>query len=175
MHSRLVPFFLSLVLPVLLSCQGGRIPPSLKAISSDKAITGKSQYPTAVDPAMVGEHPALARSGGGYFYDEVLEYRVWLYPAEGAEPLAGDDDYFFAFAEYEAALAMSQRTKGAQEPLVLVRQHEWINEPEPGEYEVKRGERTTEWNVAWLKGAKRGPGSIQEFLARPRAPRTSPD
>lgn len=116
----------------------------------------------------------LGKSGGGYFYDEVLEYRVWFCPAEGAERLAGGDDYFFAFAEYEAALALSRSKKGAEEPLVLVRQSEWINEPSPGKYEVKRGERTTEWKVAWLQDSKRGPKSISDFLARPRPPRIEP-
>lgn len=32
-----------------------------------------SNYPLAVDPARVGEYPAEAKSGGGYFYDEVLD------------------------------------------------------------------------------------------------------
>lgn len=92
-------------------------------------------------------------------------------PAEGAKPLAEGHDYFFAFAEYENALAFSRKTKGAEEPLVLIRQYQWIDEPSPGKYQVKRGERITEWQVAWLSGAKRRPNSISEFLAKPRKPR----
>lgn len=79
--------------------------------------------------------------------------------------------YFFAFAEYKNALAFSQKTKGAEEPLVLIRQYQWIDEPSPGKYQVKQGERITEWQVAWLRGTKRGPNSISEFLAKPRKPR----
>lgn len=41
----------------------------------------KSSYPTVVDLHMVGKYPVLTKSGGGYFYDEVLEYRVWCHPA----------------------------------------------------------------------------------------------
>lgn len=164
---------LSLALVIVLGCRGhGRS--FSQALSSDKTTTGESRFPSAVDPASVGTYPALVKSGGGYFYDEVLEYRVWFCPGEGAERLAGGDDYFFAFAEYEAAFALSRSKKGTKEPLVLVRQSEWINEPSPGEYEVKRGERTTEWKVAWLQDSKRGPKSISDFLARPRKPRIDP-
>lgn len=120
---------------------------------------------------MVGEYPSAAKSGAGCFFDQVLEYRVWLHPEKGAEPLAGGHDYCFAFAKYERALAFSQKAKGAEEPLALLRQYEWIDEPSPGKYEVKRGERVTEWRVAWLKGAKREPQSIAEFLAKPRKAR----
>jgi hypothetical protein len=35
------------------------------------------RYPTASDPKKVGKYPALAGAGGGYVWDEVLEYRVW--------------------------------------------------------------------------------------------------
>ena len=34
-------------------------------------------YPKVKDPSMVGEYPAVANVGGGYVWDEVLEYRVW--------------------------------------------------------------------------------------------------
>ena len=33
-------------------------------------------YPPAAYPEKVGTYPALCHSGGGYFYDDVLEYRV---------------------------------------------------------------------------------------------------
>lgn len=58
---------------------------------------------------------------------------------------------------------------GAEEPLVLVRQREWINEPEPGHYVPEKGERITEWQVRWLKDDKRTAGSIEEFMKHPRA------
>ncbi len=126
---------------------------------------GPSQQPLAVDPARVGSFPATTKSGGGYFYDEVLEYRVWLHPERGAPRLTGGSVYFAAFARFESALAYSQQHAGAEEPLVLVRQRESIDEPTPGTFVWEKNERITEWQVPWLDGTKRGPKSIPEFLA----------
>jgi hypothetical protein len=105
----------------------------------DRTISGQSEYPIAVDPAQVGKYPARAKSGAGYFYDDVLEYRVWLHPKRGAPKKNGNSVYFFAFAQYEKALAFSRQSKGAEEPLALIRQLKHINEPEPGVFEVNRG------------------------------------
>lgn len=121
-------------------------------------ITGSSAYPVAVNPAKVGKYPALTKSGGGYVYDDVLEYRVWIN--------ANGDDHFYAFATYEEAEQFSLKTKNAEEPLVLVLQHEHINESEPGKYKHVKGDRITEWRVEWLKGSKRGPDTISEFLLK---------
>ena len=117
------------------------------------------------DTARLGEYPPHACAGGGHVWDEVLEYRVWQHPERGARRLSDDSDYYAAFARYESALAYSQGTEGAEEPLVLVRQRESVNEPTPGEYVWEKTERLTEWKVEWLKGALRGPSSIAEFLA----------
>jgi hypothetical protein len=116
-------------------------------------------YPVAADPARVGMYPGLAGSGGGYFYDDVLEYRVWVHPDGG-----GDDGYR-AFATFEQASAFSQKTDGAEPPLVLVLQREWIDEPKTGEFIQKKGERITEWQVEWLKEGKRNSDSISKFMA----------
>ena len=70
-------------------------------------------YPDAIDPEMVGEYDAACFSGGGYFYDHVLEYRVWCHPERGAEDIYQGDDYFYAFATFAEALAYSQQTAGA--------------------------------------------------------------
>jgi putative acetyltransferase len=125
-----------------------------------------SAFPVAVDRAKVGEYPALTKSGGGYFYDEVLEYRVWIH--------ADGDDYYHAFATYEEAQAFSKKSRAAEEPLVLVLQREWINEPQPGQYVHEKGERITEWLVDWLDGHRRGPDSIARFLKAKEAER-APD
>ena len=92
---------------------------------------------------------------------------MWFCPEQGAKPLNGKTDYYMAFAEYERAEEFSKTSKGAEEPLALVRQYEWINEPEPGHYHAEKGNRVTEWQVEWLDGNKRRPDSISEFL-RPR-------
>jgi len=140
----------------------------------DRDVTGASKFPIAIDPNRVGTFPGKTGSGAGYFYDEVLEYRVWLHPERGAQRLAGDTDYYAAFAEYESALEYSARTHGAEQPLVLIRQREYVNEPTPGTFTWEKTERLTEWQVQWLKGSQRGPNSIADFLANPRAVQKTP-
>ncbi len=66
-------------------------------------------YPAVMDPNLVGTFPALAKSGGGYVWDEVLEYRVWCHPEQGAPDEDDGDDYFYAFASYEEAAAVLAR------------------------------------------------------------------
>ena len=128
-------------------------------------MKARRRYPTAVDAKRVGKYPALTRSGGGYFWDDVLEYRVWCHPERGAPDLHDGEDYFLAFATYPKALAFSKRTPGAEEPLVLVRQREHVNEPSPGTFIHVKKMRITEWRVAWLHGARRTRNTIRAFLA----------
>ncbi len=123
-----------------------------------------STFPTAIDPEKVGEYPAATKSGGGFFYDEVLEYRVWCRPWLGAPDEFDGEIYYYAFSTFEEATEFSKATKGSEEPLVLVRQFEWINEPEKGQYIHNKGERITEWLVEWLEGSKRELSSIPEFI-----------
>jgi hypothetical protein len=123
-----------------------------------------SQYPTAINPEMVGEYDLFCHSGGGYFYDEVLEYRVWCHPEMGASDEFEGDDYCNAFETYEEALAFSESTTGAEIPLVLIKQYETINEPTPNTFIHTKEERVTEWQVQWLEGAKREVDSIEKFL-----------
>ncbi|MDO4770056.1 MAG: GCN5 family acetyltransferase [Brachymonas sp.] len=127
-------------------------------------------YPPAISPDQVGEYDAHCFSGGGYFYDEVLEYRVWCHPERGAPDEAEGSDYFYAFATYEEASAFYEQTMGAEEPLVLVRQHEYIDEPQPGVYQHRRSERITEWLPQWLEGSKRTANSIAHFLQTQQQP-----
>lgn len=125
----------------------------------DRTVVTSSCYPTAVDPSKVGSYPALTKSGAGYFYDDVLEYRVWIHPQ------GGGDVYYRAFASYEPASQYSKRTAGAEEPLVVVRQKKWINEPEKGNFEPRSDERITEWQTVWLsQDTKRNADSIERFL-----------
>lgn len=132
-------------------------------LASDSPSSG---HPAAIDPERVGDYPALTKSGGGYFYDDVLEYRVWVHPHAGGEDLHEGDDYFYAFATYEEAAEFAEDAAGAEQPLVLVRQLECISEASPGVFEHHVGERITEWRVEWLADSKRTAESIPEFLAR---------
>lgn len=133
-------------------------------VRADRTVCKQSAYPLAIDNAQVGKYAAQTKSGPGYFYDDVLEYRVWFCPERGAKHVNGKDDYYVAFAEYERAEELSKVSKGAEEPVVLVRQYEWINEPEVGHYQAEKGNRITEWQVQWLDGSKRTPDSTREFL-----------
>jgi putative acetyltransferase len=136
-----------------------------QAVPANHSVSSPSAYPLAVDLNRVGKYPSATKSGAGYFYDDVLEYRVWFHPA------GGGDDRYAAFAQYEPALAFSKATPDAEEPLVLVRQSQWIDEPDPGHYVPKSGERITEWQVRWLSGNKRTADSIAEFMKHARPAR----
>ena len=144
-----------------LACSPGVPKPS----SGDPKPAIASAYPIAVDINKVGTYPGFTKSGAGYFYDDVLEYRVWINPPEGG------DDYYKAFPTFEEGLAYSKSTLGAEEPLVLVLQREWIDEPQPGNYVRKNGERLTEWKVDWLEGSKRSAEAIDRFLAEHQRPK----
>ena len=125
----------------------------------------ENTYPDAIDPSAVGTYPAVAKAGGGYVWDEVLEYRVWCHPERGAPDEHDGNDYFEAFATYADALAFSQDTEGAEEPVALILQREHINEPSPGVYEHVRHERMTEWPPEFLTRPKRTDRTIPDFLS----------
>jgi hypothetical protein len=156
---------LSVMLVVLLVLAACRERICRFCVSDVDRNTCASKYPVAAQPSRVGTYPGDTKSGAGYFYDDVLEYRVWMHPERGARPLADDQDYFAAFACFESADAFSRHTKGAEKPLVLVRQREYIDEPEPGKFVWMHGERVTEWQVEWLdESHRRRPDSIPRFL-----------
>ena len=128
-----------------------------------------TRYPKVKDPNLVGEYPALVKSGGGYVWDEVLEYRVWCSPQEGAPDEAKGDDYYYAFETYEEALSYSESNQGCELPVALVLQEEYINEPEPGKYVHVKEQRLAEWPIAFLKRPRRTDRTIAGFLS-PNAP-----
>ena len=158
---------LCLLLLLLAACNDKKQPDGFVVLRADRH-TGPSAYPLAINPDRVGTYPVDTKSGAGYFYDEVLEYRVWLHPDNGAEHLNGDKDYYLAFAQYEPAEAFSKKTPGSEPPIVLVRQLEWIDEPERGHFVPEKGERITEWQVQWLPNSKRNAESVREFMKNPK-------
>lgn len=129
----------------------------------------KPAYPDAIDPARVGSYPAEAKAGGGLVWDAVLEYRVWCHPEEGAADEADGHDYFYAFATYAEAFACFESTAGAEAPLALILQEEYLDEPAPGEYLHVKKQRITEWPVPFLRRPRRTPSTIPDFLS-PDAP-----
>ena len=76
------------------------------------------------------------------------------HPEHSAPDLSEGGDYFHAFATH------------AEAPLVPVRRQEYIDEPQPGTFIRRTGERITEWLPEWLENNRRQPGSIEAFLAQ---------
>jgi hypothetical protein len=85
-----------------------------------------TNYPKVKNPNLIGEYPGLVKSGGGYVWDDVLEYRVWCHPHEEAIDTENGDDYYYAFETYEEALDYSQSNRGCEVPIALVLQKEYI-------------------------------------------------
>jgi len=125
--------------------------------------------PPVFSISAVGTHPAVACAGGGYVWDEVLEYRVWLHPEQGADDLHNGNDYFLSFSSYRDALDFSELGAGREEPLALVLQREYLEESAPGNYTHVIAERITEWPIEFLRRPRRTPQTIPAFLA-PDAP-----
>ncbi|MTB49891.1 GCN5 family acetyltransferase [Lewinella sp. W8] len=128
-----------------------------------------NKYPEVVDATMVGDYPPIASAGGGLVWDEVLEYRVWCHPESGAKNFHDGDDYYFAFSSYEEAKKYSDNQPGTEEPIALIRQKEFIDEPEKGKYIHRVKERIAEWKVEWLQRPRRTEHTIPDFMA-PDAP-----
>lgn len=101
-----------------------------------------SAFPAVGGPGLVGSYSAPAQAGGGFVWDEVLV------TASGA-----------------TVLAFSQATPGAEEPLALVLQEEYIEEPEPGVYVHYSETRVTEWPLGF---------SLHRAARRRRFPRFLP-
>jgi len=132
------------------------------------------EYPKVKDESKVGEYPAIAKAGGGFVWDEVLEYRVWCHPDRGAKDLENGNDYFYAFSNYRDASNFWKNNEGTEEPLALILQKEYIDEPEQGKYIHMKEERITEWPVQFLSRPKRNENTLPNFFA-PNAPQNKLD
>jgi hypothetical protein len=137
--------------------------------SSKDLFVDADNYPDVIDPSLVGTYSPVAKAGGGDVWDDVLEYRVWCHPERGATDFDEGSDYYYPFASYSEALAFSRVTEGAEEPLALVRQSEYIDEPNPGDYRHVAEERITEWPAEFLRRPRRTTNTIPDFLS-PNAP-----
>jgi hypothetical protein len=60
-------------------------------------------YPAVMNAELVGTYEPSAYAGGGFVWDEVLEYRVWCLPECGAPDVADGSDY-----DYPLSLNPSQ-------------------------------------------------------------------
>lgn len=132
-------------------------------VTPASAAANLPALPPAVDPEKVGTYPSMTGKGGGYFYDDVLEYRVRIATGDGGH-------YIKHFATFAEARDFARDAPGAERPVALVLQNEWVNEPDPGKFEHNKTLRITEWQVEWLAGGKRGHGSIEAFMSRGQTP-----
>jgi len=94
-----------------------------------------------------------------------LEYRVWCHPERGAKDLENGNDYYYAFSNYEDASNFWKNNEGTEEPLALILQKEYIDEPEQGKYIHMKEERITEWPVQFLSRPKRNENTLPNFFA----------
>lgn len=120
------------------------------------------RYPAVFDEDLVGFFDVETHAGGGYVWDEVLEYRVWVHVDD-------DDDSVNVFPDYPSAKAFADTTEGAESPIALILQREYIEEPEPGCYNHVVESRVTEWPIEFLSRPRRTEKTIPDFLA-PDAP-----
>lgn len=123
------------------------------------------EYPEVKDKELVGTYPAVVKSGGGYVWDEVLEYRVWCYPRSGALDIFEGDDYYHEFDNYQEALKFTKANPGTEEPLALILQKEYIDEPQAGKYLHIKEKRLTEWHVKFLSRPRRTENTIPDFFS----------
>ena len=126
-------------------------------------------YPAVKNIEKVGTYDAVAKAGGGYVWDEVLEYRVWCCQNDGAEDIESGNDYYYVFETYVDALAFSNKTTGAENPIALILQKEYIDEPESEQYVHIKKERIAEWSPEFLSRPRRNENTIPNFMS-PNAP-----
>ena len=102
-------------------------------------------------------------------WDAVLEYRVWCHPEHGASDKDKGSDYYHAFVTYPEALAFSESTDGAEEPLALILQKEYIDKPAPERYVHVKERRVAAWPVEFLNRPRRTENTLLDFFS-PNAP-----
>jgi hypothetical protein len=66
-------------------------------------------YPDAVNPDLGGDYPATAGAGGGFVWDDVLEYRVWCHPERGASDLHDGSDYYYPISSADQSRTAANR------------------------------------------------------------------
>jgi hypothetical protein len=103
------------------------------------------------------------------FGTQSLSIAFGVTPRAGAADEFDGADYYSAFAIYEEAEEFSASTAGAQKPLALVLQEEYIAEEEPGQYVHVKERRITEWPTEFLSRPQRTPSTIPNFMS-PSAP-----
>ena len=70
---------------------------------------------------------------------------------------------------FSVRYAYARQAKRAEEPLVLILQGEYIDEPEPGRYIHVKKKRIAEWPPEFLTRPRRNEHTIPDFMS-PDAP-----
>jgi putative acetyltransferase len=117
-----------------------------------------SDYPLPDDLAAVGTHAAAAARDSGVFYDDVLEYRLWVRRPATTEEL------MFAFPTVEDAHEARTALGRDARLCVLVQQREPIERMEDGSYVQRSEPRRVEWPITWLVDGRPGEDAVQEVL-----------
>jgi hypothetical protein len=92
------------------------------------------------------------------------------HPKLGTPHEQEDNDYYYAFATYLKASAFAASHPGTEEPIALIQQMEWMDEPQSGEYRHVKQERITEWRVEFLRRPRPTPHTIPDFLCHSAPP-----
>jgi hypothetical protein len=71
-------------------------------------------YPDAIAPDKVGDYDAFAHAGGGYTWDAVLEYRVWMHPERSAPDEYDGNDYYFHSQDTPRPVHITRNTKAVK-------------------------------------------------------------
>ena len=90
------------------------------------------------------------------------------------EDLEEGNDYYDVFSDYKKAKEFSDNNNGTEEPIALILQREYIDEPETGKYIHVKEERIAEWHVSFLIRPKRNEHTIPNFMS-PNAPENKLD
>ena len=81
-----------------------------------------SSYAVSPDPIGVSKDLGVEEIPVSALGDhDLLEYRVWMAPEWGAEPVNGSLPYYAAFVQYESAAEFANRTRGSHPPVAVVR------------------------------------------------------
>ena len=111
------------------------------------------RYPAGVlDKSKVGTYGALQKSGGGYLYDEVLEYRVW------------DRNEFDFFDNINEATIHAKKIGAEVTPLVLQKAGHWVSWDKDDKISIGDEDRIAEWRLDWLLTSKYSPEKLKEKM-----------
>lgn len=116
--------------------------------------------PDAIDSQKVGYYGHADSYNDGYFWDELLEYRVRC----RALPTDEEEELLYCFRDYPSAFEFYKKTPTAQELNALVLQKESITRLNRNEFKHITTPRTAEWPAHFLMRPQGSASFIAKFL-----------